>query len=80
MRGHVDMDTVSQEFDDSRKQMDYSDSAENRIEELIVQKKMSDAMAAKLLCENSILQERIRTLQAENKALLKGNELMTPRK
>ena len=39
MRGHVDMDTVSQEFDDSRKQMDYSDSAENRIEELIVQKK-----------------------------------------
>ena len=50
------------------------------LNKLIVQKKMSDAMAAKLLCENSILQERIRTLEAENKALLKGNELMTPRK
>ena len=73
MRGHVDMDSVSKEFDDSRKEMDYHDSKEQRIDDLLLAKKMSDAMAAKLLCENSHLQNRVRELEEENSRLRKGS-------
>jgi hypothetical protein len=84
MRGHVDMEDVSKQFDDSKKEMYYDDSKETRIDELLLAKKLSDAMAAKLLSENSHLQKRIRQLEAENAELKKNqnikSSLVSPRK
>jgi hypothetical protein len=54
--------------------MYYDDSKETRIDELLRAKKLSDAMAAKLLSENSVLQQRIRQLEDENATLKKGKQ------
>ena len=74
MRGHVDMEDVSKQFEVSKNEMYYDDSKETRIDELLRAKKLSDAMAAKLLSENSVLQQRIRQLEDENATLKKGKQ------
>lgn len=73
MRGHVDMEDVSKQFDAGHKELNYSDSTEKRLDEMIARQKLSDAMAAKLLSENSHLQQRVRQLEEENAALKSGN-------
>ena len=68
------MEDVSKQFEVSKKEMYYDDSKETRIDELLRAKKLSDAMAAKLLSENSVLQQRIRQLEEENATLKKGKQ------
>lgn len=71
MRGHVDMNNIEKQFDDSRKQMDMEEkSLENQVEELKAAKQLADALAAKLLVENSQLLKRVQELEEENKKLL----------
>ena len=81
MRGHVDTENVIKQFDDSKREMDLTDDKEKRIANLLAQKKLSDGIAAKLLCENSQLQIRVRQLEAENEAMRNGEEvkIVSPR-
>jgi len=81
MRGHVDTENVIKQFDDSKKEMDFDDDKEKRIATLLAQKKLSDGIAAKLMCENSQLQIQVRQLEAENEALRNGKEakIVSPR-
>ena len=73
MRGHVDMDHIEKQFDDSRKQMDMDDTTlEKKLAEAESAKRLADALAAKLLVENSQLLKRVQELEAEN-AELRGN-------
>ena len=70
MRGHVDMNSIEKQFDDSRKQMDKEEnSLENQVEELRAAKQLADQLAAKLLVENSQLLKRVQELEEENKKL-----------
>ena len=81
MRGHVDTENVIKQFDDSKKEMDFDDDKEKRIATLLAQKKLSDGIAAKLMCENSQLQIQVRQLKAENEALRNGEKakIVSPR-
>ena len=73
MRGHVDMNHIEKQFDDSRKQMDKDDRPlEIRLAESESAKQLADALAAKLLVENSQLLKQVQELQEEN-AKLRGN-------
>ena len=61
--------------------MDFDDDKEKRIATLLAQKKLSDGIAAKLMCENSQLQIQVRQLKAENEALRNGEKakIVSPR-
>ena len=66
MRGHVDMDHTERQFDEARKE---GEGNRKVIDELRTAKKMAEAMAAKLLVENSHLLQEVERLKEENAKL-----------
>ena len=77
MRGHIDMDIVRKQFDDSRKLMDNKLSLVKRISQLQQEKDAALRASASLKTENARLMKRLEELEAENEAY--GKRRVAPR-
>ena len=69
MRGHIDMEIVRKQFDDSRKLMDNKLSLVKRISQLQIEKDAALRASASLKTENARLMKRLEELEAENRSL-----------
>ena len=69
MRGHIDMEIVRKQFDDSRKLMDNKLSLVKRISQLQQEKDAALRASASLKTENARLMKRLEELEAENRSL-----------
>jgi|EP00945_MAST-04E_sp_MAST-4E-sp1_P008885 Ca2+-binding EF-hand superfamily protein len=69
MRGHIDMEIVRKQFDDSRKLMENKLGLVKRMQEMKAAKEAAERKAVALAAENSRLAERLEELENENRRL-----------
>jgi hypothetical protein len=69
MRGHIDMEIVRKQFDDSRKLMENKLGLVKRMQEMKAAKEVAERKAVALAAENSRLAERLEELENENRRL-----------
>ena len=69
MRGHIDMDIVRKQFDDSKKMMENKLTLVRRIAELQAEKETALKSTNKLKEENARLARRLEELEKENNRL-----------
>ena len=74
MRGHIDMEIVRKQFDDSRKLMGNKLGLVKRMQEMKEAKEAAEVKAANLVAENSRLAKRLEELEAENRRLREAAE------